>query len=76
MNLENEVGAKLKEKAAAENRSASNYIELLVEQDLRASGLLPENGTGIAVLELVREAQTAGVDVAAVLTRAKARAGK
>ncbi len=41
VNLEDNVGQKLKARATSERRSYSGYVELLIEKDLRAAGLLP-----------------------------------
>lgn len=40
VNLDDKAGDLLEQKASAEKRSASSYIALLVEADLRAAGLL------------------------------------
>lgn len=56
VNLEKTVGAKLKAKAEAEKRSASGYVELLIENDLRAAGLLPDGSNDAAFVAKVAAA--------------------
>jgi hypothetical protein len=43
VNLDLESGKFLEDRAAVQKRSVSSYVALLIEQDLRAAGLLPEN---------------------------------
>jgi hypothetical protein len=71
VNLDDSTGLALENRAAGEKRSASNYIALLVETDLRAAGLLPE--TDQARAELFALAQEIGLPAALETLRRKAR---
>lgn len=56
VNLDDKPGELLEQKAAAEKRSASNYIAMLVEADLRAAGLLqPDSAARAELLALAEE---------------------
>ncbi len=50
VNLSDDVGKKFVAKADADRRSASAYAGLLIEEDLRNAGLLPDAGKGHAEL--------------------------
>lgn len=43
VNLDGESGRLIEERARHEKRSASSYIAILIERDLRASGLINAN---------------------------------
>lgn len=79
VNLDDDVGAKVKAKAESEKRSASGYVELLIEQDLRAAGLLPESddsaGFFVKLNEALREDKTLRPAIEKLLRKtARARA--
>lgn len=44
VNLTADTVGLLKTRAKAEDRTVSSFIEILIEQDLRAAGLLPPKG--------------------------------
>lgn len=71
VNLDDATGEALEKRAATEKRAASNYIALLVEKDLRANGLMPEQEQERA--ELVALAEEIGVANAIESLRRKLR---
>lgn len=71
VNLDDATGQALEARAATEKRSASNYIALLIEHDLRAAGLLPEGEQARA--ELLALAEEIGLPAAIETLRRKAR---
>lgn len=71
VNLDDATGAAVEVKAAAEKRAASNYIALLIERDLRAAGLLPEQEQARA--ELIAIADELGLPSALETLRGKLR---
>lgn len=58
ISLPENLAAAAAQRAIAEKRSASSYVALLIEQDARASGLLPAD-TAAAQAELIAEIQAA-----------------
>jgi hypothetical protein len=73
VNLEDTAGEALEKRAGEEKRSASNYIALLIEKDLRAHGLLPEQQTEQSKAELFALAEEIGVPAAIETLRKKLR---
>jgi len=71
VNLDLRSAAILEKRAAAEKRSASNYIALLVERDLRAAGLIGVEEQHRA--ELLALAEDIGLPAALDTLRARAR---
>ena len=71
VNLEPRTAAILESRAAAEKRSASNYIAMLVERDLRAAGLIGDLEQARA--ELLALAEDIGLPAALDTLRARAR---
>lgn len=68
VNLDLRSAAILEKRAAAEKRSASNYISLLVERDLRSAGLIGAEENYRA--ELLALAEEMGLSAAVAALRA------
>ena len=69
VNLEAAVAAKVKAKADAEKRSTSGYVELLIEQDLRAAGLLPDDANDAAFAAKVATATKGNAGIKAEIEK-------
>ncbi len=74
VNLDDSIGEKLEARAAAEKRSASNFLAVLVEKDLQAAGLITTDDA--ARLELLALVQEIGVPTALEALRKKLRTAK
>jgi hypothetical protein len=72
VNLDDNAGDLLEQKATAEKRSASSYIALLVEADLRAAGLLAPASPPPALQEFVAQVGAAHATNPAILKPLKA----
>ena len=70
INLEEETGEKLKERAKKERRSISSHVVTLVEADLRSAGMIADNPD---VIRLVDAANEVGLPKAIAAVRRAAR---
>lgn len=64
VNLDDPVGELVEKKALEQKRSASSYVALLVEADLRANGLLSDQPADAALAARIASALAAAPDAA------------
>lgn len=74
VNLDEEIAQALEARASSEKRPMSNYIAILIEQDLRDAGLLP--GSEQARAELLALGEELGLEAALETLRRKLRTAK
>jgi hypothetical protein len=75
VNLDNTVGKMVERKANEQKRSTSSYVAILIENDLRAAGMLPDDSrTQAEDRALLKEADAAGIAWRPLLKRKLAQA--